>query len=115
MGISLQYHSNDSDKEIRDFLNYCDSLNDDLFIEVCESFKEDELSKLQDQLDTENYKNTIEVFTDRVKEIATNHLTEITNAANAELQRLEQVIVDARNSINEIHKEIAETNAKYSV
>ena len=114
-GISIQYQSNSSEREVEDFLNYCDNLDDELFIEVCESFEETELNELQHQLDTENYKNTIEVFTGRVKEIANNHLAEITNAANAELQRLEQVIADARNSISEIHKEIDEANAKYSV
>lgn len=114
-GISIQYQSSSSEREVEDFLNYCDNLDDELFIEVCESFEEAELNELQHQLDTENYKNTIEVFTGRVQEIANNHLTEITNAANAELQRLEQVIADARNSIHEIYKEIAEANAKYSV
>lgn len=114
-GISIQYQSSSSEREVENFLNYCDNLDDELFIEVCESFEETELNELQHQLDTENYKNTIEVFTNRVKEIATNHLVEITNAANAELYRLEQVIVDARNSISEIHKEVAEANAKYSV
>lgn len=114
-GISIQYKSSTSEREVKDFLNYCDRLNDELFIEVCESFDEDELSKLQQQLDTENYRNTIEIFTTRVHEIAENRLTEITNAAHAELARLENVINESRKAIYNIHKELDEANAKYSV
>ena len=114
-GISIQYKSSTSEREVKDFLNYCDRLSDELFIEVCESFDEDELSKLQKQLDTENYRNTIEVFTGRVKEIANNHLAEITNAATAEIQRLEQVIIDSRNAIYSLRAEIENANAKYSI
>lgn len=114
-GISIQYQSSSSEREVEDFLNYCDNLDDELFIEVCESFEEAELNELQHQLDTENYKNTIEVFTGRVKEIANNHLAEITNAATAEIQRLEQVIIDSRNAIYSLRAEIENANAKYSV
>ena len=114
-GISIQYKSSTSEREVEDFLKYCDRLNDELFIEVCESFDEDELSKLQQQLNTENYRNTIEVFTGRVKEIANNHLAEITNAATAEIQRLEQVIIDSRNAIYSLRAEIENANAKYSI
>jgi len=42
-------------------------------------------------------------------------LAEITNAANAELERLENVIKEARNDIYRIHKEVDEAHAKYSV
>ena len=114
-GISIQYQSSSSEREVEDFLNYCDTLDDELFIEVCESFEEAELNELQHQLDTENYKNTIEVFTTRVKEIANNHLAEITNAATAEIQRLEQVILDSRNAIYSLRAEMENANVKYSV
>lgn len=114
-GISIQYQSNTSETEVEDFLNYCDNLDDELFIEVCESFEEEELNELQHQLDTENYRNTIEVFTTRVREIAGSRLAEITNAANAELTRLENVINESRKAISDIHKELDEANAKYSV
>ena len=114
-GISIQYQSSSSEREVEDFLKYCDHLDDELFIEVCESFEESELNELQNQLDTEKYKDTIEIFTTRVREIAENHLAEITNAANAELERLENVIKEARNDIYRIHKEVDEAHAKYSV
>lgn len=113
--ISIQYQSNTSETEVEDFLNYCDNLDDELFIEVCESFEEEELNKLQHQLDTENYRNTIEVFTTRVREIAGSRLAEITNAAHAELARLENIINESHKAICDIHKELDEANAKYSV
>ena len=113
--INIQYTQDQASDEVEDFLNYCDKLDDDLFIEACESFEEEELNELQHQLDTENYKNTIEVFTARVKEIADNHRAEITNAATAEIQRLEQLIVDSRNAIYGLRTEIENANVKYSV
>ena len=93
-------------KEIEQFLKYCDLLDDDLFVEVCESFSDEELDNLQKQLDTENYRNTISVFTTRVKEIAHNKLAEIINEADAEIKRQEQIISNAHLVIEEIHREI---------
>ena len=114
-GISIQYKSSTDTREVEDFLRYCDHLDDELFIEVCESFEANELSKLQDQLDTPSYKETISTFTQRVKEIAHSRLTEIINAADAEIKRQEQIIADARQAIEEIHKELDAANAKYNV
>jgi hypothetical protein len=114
-GISIQYKSSVDTREVEDFLRYCDHLDDELFIEVCESFEADELSKLQDQLDTPDYKETISTFTQRVKEIAHSKLTEIINAADAEIKRQEQIMADARQAIEEIHKELDAANAKYNV
>ena len=114
-GISIQYKSSTDTREVEDFLRYCDQLDDELFIEVCESFEANELSKLQDQLDTPSYKETISTFTQRVKEIAHSRLTEIINAADAEIKRQEQIMADARQAIEEIHKELDAANAKYNV
>jgi hypothetical protein len=114
-GISVRYTQDNTSKEVEDFLHFCDTLDDDLFIEACESFEENELDQLQAKLDTPEYKETVEVFTTRVKEIANNKLTEITNAATAELQRLEQLIVDARVEMSNIHHEVEEANRKYNV
>lgn len=114
-GISIQYKTSTDTREVEDFLRYCDNLDDELFIEVCESFEADELSKLQDQLDTPDYKETISTFTQRVKEIAHSRLTEIINAADAEIKRQEQIMADARQAIEDIHKELDAANAKYNV
>ena len=114
-GISIQYESNVNDAEIEDFLHYCDNLDDDLFIEVCESFEKNELDSLQKQLDTSDYKKTIQIFTQRVKEIAQNHLCEIIDQASSEIVRNEKVILDARASIEKLREEINTAYAKYSV
>ena len=114
-GISIQYTQDNTSNEVEDFLHFCDTLDDDLFIEACESFEDNELDQLQAKLDTPEYKETIEVFTTRVKEIANNKLTEITNAAEAELQRLEQLIVTTRAAMSDVHKELEEANRKYNV
>jgi hypothetical protein len=66
-------------------------------------------------LDTENYRNTIEIFTTRVHEIAESRLAEINNAAEVELVRLKNVINEAQKAIYNIHKELDEANAKYSI
>ena len=102
-------------KAVVEFLNYCDTLDDDLFIEVCESFKEDELKQLQDNLDTDKYQESIDTFIARVEEIAESRLAEIMNESAAEIENLEKVIADSYASIESIRKEIKEAYAKYSI
>ena len=102
-------------KAVVEFLNYCDTLNDDLFIEVCESFKEDELKQLQDNLDTDKYQESINTFTTRVEEIAESRLAKIINESAAEIENLEKVIADSYASIESIRKEMKEAYAKYSI
>ena len=114
-GISIQYKNTVDTKEIENFLKYCDNLDDDLFIEVTETFSEEELVKLQNDLDTENYRNTIAVFTSRIKEVANNKLAEIIMEADAEIKRQEQIISNAHLVIEEIHRELDEANKKYNV
>ena len=50
-----------------------------------------------------------------MKEVANNRLAEITNATTAEIQRLEQVILDSRNAIYSLRAEIENANAKYAL
>lgn len=114
-GISIQYKADKSTREVEDFLRYCDNLHDDLFVEVCESFDKHELENLQAQLDTVDYKKTIEIFTQRVKEIAHSRLAEIIDNADIEIRHQEQIIKDARQTIEDIHKQLDEANAKYNV
>lgn len=116
-GISIQYQNNITTKkdEVEKFLEYCDRIDDELFIEVCESFEDGELVKLQEQLDTDNYKETIKVFTKRIKEVANNKLTEIVNAANSEIERQELNIKSAQAIIDNIHAELDRLQSKYLV
>lgn len=114
-GISIQYQNTDDTKEVEDFLHYCDELDDDLFIEVCESFDESELDALQKNLDTDNYKETINIFKTRVQEIAQNRLVEIINEADAEIKTQERIIAEAHQIIEAIHKDLEEATIKYNV
>ena len=123
--ISIQYSStknpnchsvkSNKDKEVKKFLNFCDQINDDLFVEVCETFSDEELYNLQTDLDTDNYKNTIKVFSSRVGEVANSRLTEICNDADAEIRRQEEIIKNANAIINDIHAELEAAYEKYSI
>lgn len=115
--LSIKYSSvsDTHDEDVTLFLNFCDALNDDLFVETCESFEEGELKKLQEDLDTPNYKNTINVFTERVREIANNRLNQIINEAEAEISRRKQVILDCEETIKSLKEEVNEAIKKYSL
>ena len=117
--ISIRYNSmpkrTNKDAEVTKFLNFCDNLNEDLFSETCESFTDGELDALQEALDTDNYRNTIKVFTTRVKEIANNKLTEIVNEADVEIRHQEEIIRNAQAIIDDIHKTLDEAHAKYTI
>ena len=117
--ISIRYNSmpkrTNKDAEITKFLNFCDNLDDDLFSETCESFADGELEALQEALDTDNYRNTIKVFTTRAKEIANNRLAEIVNEADVEIRHQEEVIRSAQAVIYDIHKTLDEAHAKYTI
>lgn len=114
-GISIQYQNTVDTKEVEDFLHYCDELDDDLFIEVCESFDEFELDALQKNLDTDDYKETIDIFKTRVKEIAQSRLAEIINEADVEIKAQERIIAEAHQIIEAIHKDLEEATRKYNV
>lgn len=103
------------DRDVATFLNFCDSLNDDLFVEVCETFSNEELTRLQNNLDTDNYQETIKVFSTRVGEVAHNRLAEICNAADSEIRRQEMIIENAKKAIEDIHRELDEAHAKYAL
>lgn len=118
-GIQINYNSTpkqtDKDAEVAKFLEFCDNLHDDLFVEVCESFEEGDLDYLQKNLDTDNYRQTIKVFTTRAREIAGSRLAEIVNEADAEIRRQEAVIKNAQAIITDIHSSLDEAHAKYAI
>lgn len=113
--ITLIINPDPQKEEISEFLKYCENISDDLFIEICESFDDGELNQLQKQLDTENYKDTIITFKNKAKELAEEHLSEITNSLHAEKSRLENIIFDAQHRIETISKELEQANNKYNV
>lgn len=114
-GISIQYQTN-IDTEQRDkFIEYCNNLDDDLFVEVCDTFEDGELDNLQQMLDTVDYQSAINTFVNRVKEVASSKLSKVINESDVEIKRQEQIIAQANLAIEEIHKELEEAHKKYSV
>lgn len=114
-GISIHYSEDNKTKEIEKFLEYCDNLDDELFIEVCESFEPGELAKLETALDTKDYKDTITKFTNVVKRIASEKFEKIISESNIKLKQQEEIINKAKQKIVEIHNELETASKKYSV
>lgn len=117
-GISLKYNTitkPNKDREVQNFLNYCDSIDSDLFVEACESFSGEELNELQNNLDTDDYQRTIKIFTERIKDIAKKRLEEICDYADSEIRTHELTIEMAQRAIANIHQELEESIKKYTV
>lgn len=123
-GIEIQYISNkNNDKKsskiikediINNFLTYCDKLDDEFFVEVCDTFTGAEIEKLREQLDTDDYQKTIDLFTSRIKEVGNTKLSELINAYDAEIKIQEHKIELAKNRIAEIHTELDKATRKYT-
>ena len=120
-GIKVQYSSEpkvkkDNTKEtaVDKFLTYCDKLNDEFFVEVCDTFTGEEIEKLQAQLDTDDYQKTIDIFTTRIKEVGNTKLSEIINAYDAEIKIQEHKIESAKKRISDIHTELDKATRKYT-
>lgn len=114
-GISIQYQINVDTKQRDKFIEYCNNLDDDLFVEVCDTFEDGELDNLQQMLDTNKYEVAINTFVNRVKEVASSKLSKVINESDVEIKRQEQIIAQANLAIEEIHKELEEAHKKYSV
>jgi hypothetical protein len=120
-GIKVQYSSEPKVKKsdvkeeaVNKFLTYCDKLDDEFFVEVCDTFTGEEIEKLQEQLDTDDYQKTIDVFTTRIKEVGNTKLSEIINAYDAEIKIQEHKIELAKKRIAEIHTELDKATRKYT-
>lgn len=120
-GIKVQYSSEpkvkkDNTKEtaVDKFLTYCDKLDDEFFVEICNTFTGEEMEKLQEQLDTDDYQKTIDIFTSRIKEVGNTKLSEIINAYDAEIKIQEHKIESAKKRIAEIHKDLDRVTRKYT-
>lgn len=120
-GIKVQYSSEpkvkkDNTKEtaVDKFLSYCDKLDDEFFVEVCNTFTCEEMEKLQEQLDTDDYQKTIDIFTTRIKEVGNTKLSEIINAYDAEIKIQEHKIESAKKRIADIHTELDKATRKYT-
>lgn len=118
-GVSITYKSSikrdDKDVKVNRFLSFCEELDDELFIEICESFEAGELEKLQHDLDTDNYEHSIQVFTQRAKEIAASKLEQIINEADIEIKINEKIIKEAQDAIEDLHARLDEAYSKYTL
>lgn len=106
--------SNVKETAVNNFLAYCDKLDDEFFVEVCDTFTGAEMEKLQEQLDTDDYQKTIDLFTTRIKEIGNTRLSEMINVYDAEIKIQEHKIESAKKRIAEIHTELDKVNRKYT-
>lgn len=120
-GIKVQYSSepkvnksNVKETAVNNFLAYCDKLDDEFFVEVCDTFTGEEIENLQAQLDTDDYQKTIDIFTTRIKEVGNTRLSEIINAYDAEIKIQEHKIESAKKRIAEIHTELDKATRKYT-
>lgn len=120
-GIKIQYSSEPKVKKsdvketaVDKFLTYCDKLDDEFFVEVCDTFTGAEIEKLQEQLDTDDYQKTIDIFTTRIREVGNTRLSEIINAYDAEIKIQEHKIESAKKRIAEIHTELDKATRKYT-
>ena len=115
ISISYKYSEPQRDRDIKEFLDYCDNMDDVLFVEVCESFETGELDQLQKDLDTENYSNAIFTFMMRTKTVANDRMNQILNEAHAEITAQEKRIEQAKAAIDEIHKDLETAYARYAL
>lgn len=118
-GVCITYKSptkrDDKDVKVNRFLAFCEELDNEVFIETCESFEAGELEKLQNDLDTDNYENSIHVFTQRAHEIAASKLEQIINEADIEIKINERIIKEAQDAIEDLHARLDEAYSKYTL
>ena len=117
-GIHIQYNNQPKQdtrkQEVEEFLAFVDRLDDELFVDICESFDEKELMDLQTALDTAEYRRSIETFVMRAREIAGSKLAEVISDADAEIRHQEEVIRNAHAIINDIHTTLDRAHSKYT-
>lgn len=118
-GMSISYCSIpkqiNKEAEINEFLDFCEGLSSELFIAICESFEDKELSELQQKLDTNEYRNAIDTFVNRAHEISNQKLMELKKEAEAEISAQSQIIQSAHETIEQIQKRFDEAYTKYSL
>ena len=123
-GLSIQYNYSSKpktgsteveNKEVKEFLDWCEKIDADLFTETCESFEPGELKAMEDALDTPDYKNTIDNFTQRVRSIANTHLSEINNDAYIAIAQQKEIINQAENTIKSIQEKVNYSSKKYQI
>ena len=117
--LSIQYTYSSKPEventEVKEFLDWCAKVDADVFTEACESFEPGELKAMEDALDTPDYKNTIDTFTQRVRSIANTHLSKITNDAYVAIAQQEEIINQAQRTIEAIREKVDHSSKKYQI
>lgn len=98
LNISASFVSPKEDEKkklLTSFEDYINSLNDEFFLEVAESFKEGQLKEIQDLLDSNNINTVnkgINIFMDKLKEVAADKVEEINKDIKKTEEELSELI-----------------------
>ena len=98
LNISASFVSPKEDEKkklLTSFEDYINSLNDEFFLEVAESFKEGQLKEIQDFLDSNNINTVnkgINIFMDKLKEVAAAKVEEINKDIKKTEEELSELI-----------------------
>lgn len=98
LNISASFVSPKEDEKkklLTSFEDYINSLNDEFFLEVAESFKEGQLKEIQDLLDSNNINTVnkgINIFMDKLKEVAATKVEEINKDIKKTEEELSELI-----------------------
>ena len=98
LNISASFVSPKEDEKkklLTSFEDYINSLNDEFFLEVAESFKEGQLKEIQDLLDSNNINTVnkgINIFMDKLKEVAAAKVEEINKDIKKTEEELSELI-----------------------
>lgn len=118
-GMSISYSSTpkqiNKEAEVQKFLDFCEGLSSELFMAICESFEDKELTELQQKLDTDEYRTAIDTFVNRAHEISNQKLIELKTEADAEISVHSQIIRSEHEAIEQIQKRFDEAYSKYSL
>lgn len=113
--VYISYNNYKPVDKRQEFLDFCDNLDDELFTTVCDSFAPGELKELQSQLDSDNYQNTIDIFTDRVKTISAKIKQEKLAPLYKELAHHQDVLYKTQEIVDALKAEIKSIIKKYSI
>lgn len=75
---SLEY-SHPTQNEVDAFTEYCESLDDELFVSICEFIGKDGLTKIQDCLDSDNIdsvRSAVQYFKNNAKDYVNSKISE---------------------------------------
>lgn len=110
LGAKFESPKVDLRKElVENFQNYINSLNDDFFLEVAESFKDGELKKIQDKLDSKFpavIQEGIDDFEKQLKTVAAQKVRSLSDDIEKAEKELSELIEIRDSYIHVINKKL---------